>query len=67
MINISRTSLSEKVSTQKSRQTNNRISPFQETPSQSRQQINPATSTGASELFSLFTADIIKANSNFVR
>jgi len=43
------------------------ICPFKETPSAERTQDNDNQLTGAQELFSLFTADIIKAKTVFVR
>jgi len=68
MSEISRTSLPEKlrvVSTTAGMPKG--IRPFTETPSRNRQLKAAVSVTGATELFSLFTADIIKANSNFVR
>lgn len=43
------------------------ICPFTETPSADREKENENTTTGAQQLFSLFTADIIKADQVFVR
>ena len=67
MSNISRTSLGIK-KTANNVTAAKGICPFTETPSSQRQQsVESVTVTGATELFSLFTADIIKAKTNFVR
>jgi hypothetical protein len=43
------------------------ICPFTETPSVNHQQVSVTSEKSAQELFSLFTANIITANTNFVR